>query len=79
MCAGAFGANFFMNGGLRSIGILIVDVMETYNSDPATAALIVAFMAGSFALFGNLLLYLIIYLFIYLFTFFIFYFIFIFF
>lgn len=52
ICLGAFGINFFVNGGLRSTGIIFIELVIRYQADQSLTSLTVAAMAGGFAIFS---------------------------
>lgn len=52
ICLGAFGINFFVNGGLRSTGIIFIELVIRYQADQSLTSLTVAAMASGFAIFS---------------------------
>lgn len=44
-------ANFYVTGGVRSIGILSVEMIRYYNPNPILVQLVTAFMGAGFAIF----------------------------
>lgn len=52
VCLGAFGINFFVNGGLRSTGIIFIELVIRYQADQSLTSLTVAAMASGFAIFS---------------------------
>jgi hypothetical protein len=50
---GAFVANFFVNGGTRSMGILLVELMIRFQAPGSVTAIAVGLVAAGFAIFGE--------------------------
>jgi hypothetical protein len=48
---GAFGVNFFVSGGMRSVGLLFIEVVEVFKADRGLTALTISLMMFGFALF----------------------------
>lgn len=49
-------ANFYVTGGVRSIGILSVEMIRYYNPNPVLVQLVTAFMGAGFAIFCEFIL-----------------------
>ena len=54
LLTGGFGLHFFVSGGMRSTGLLFIEVVEIYKADKGLTALVIALMAFGFAVFCKL-------------------------
>lgn len=52
VCLGSFGLNFFVNGGLRSMGVLFIELRLKYQAEDSLTSLTVSVLAGGFAIFS---------------------------
>jgi hypothetical protein len=49
--AGGFGLNFFVSGGMRSTGLLFIEVIDLYKADKGLTSLTMGLLAFGFAVF----------------------------